>query len=187
MTTRPNGRIRLPGPPAIRKDGPRVRQGDRLYARLREINGLDGVTVAIGLQGTGAPVATPNRPGVAQVGGDDLVQIGRAHEFGLGVPERPWLRTALARHGKLWVGGLKVALKQRAQGEYTAATLTLRQVGVFAVGKVQETIRTGPWVPNSPLTIALKGSSKPLIDTTQMINSVRATVEGPGLPTELVG
>lgn len=158
--------------------GPQPR-GDRLLRRLREINALDGITITVGLQGRGGAAG--------EATDDELVQIGRAHEYGLGVPERPWLRTALAAHGKVWAGGLKVALKLRAGGDLEGSVVTLRQVGVVAVDDVQTTIATGPWKPNAPYTIKRKGSSKPLIDTTQMVQSIRATIEGPGLPEELIG
>jgi hypothetical protein len=40
--------------------------------------------------------------------------------------------------------------------------------------------------PNSPRTIARKGSSKTLIDTSQMINSIRAEVVLPDGTQELI-
>ncbi|EMS9660240.1 hypothetical protein WMA07_000908 [Klebsiella aerogenes] len=44
--------------------------------------------------------------------------------------------------------------------------------GVRMVSGVKKSINNGAWVPNSPVTIALKGSDKPLIDTGVMLNSV---------------
>lgn len=154
------------------------RPGDRLLARLQEIAKLDGVTVTVGLQGRGAAAGESTD--------SELVVIGRAHEFGLGVPQRAWLRTALARNRKVWTGGLKTALRQVAQNG-RAGVRTLRLVGVTMVSDVKSGIAAGPWHPNSPETIAAKGSDKPLIDTSQMLQSVRATVEGPGLSPELIG
>ena len=52
----------------------------------------------------------------------------------------------------------------------------LGKAGEFMVGAIKDSIRNGEWVPNKPRTIAVKGSSKPLIDTAQMINSVSAKV-----------
>lgn len=157
--------------------------GDRLRARLRRIDQLDGLFVTAGLQGRGGASVDPE----TDVPDNELVTIGRAHEFGLGVPERPWLRTAFASHARTYRGALRFALVQRVEGGEAAAALTLRQLGVAMVADIQNTIATHPWKPNAPLTIELKGSSRPLIDDGQMIQSVRATVEAPGMPAELIG
>lgn len=138
---------------------------------------LDGVEIAVGIQGTvdEGPSTLP-----------ELVQIALAHEFGAGVPLRPFLRTSLAKHRMRWSRGLKVFAAAWARGEYAAAEVQVRRVGVAMVGDVQGTIRDEPWAPNSAATIARKGSDKPLIDTGQMRQSIRAEVRLPG-HRELIG
>lgn len=48
----------------------------------------------------------------------------------------------------------------------------LGHVGLYVVSLIQEEIRKGIAPENSKYTIARKGSSKPLIDTGQLINSI---------------
>jgi len=55
----------------------------------------------------------------------------------------------------------------------------LRLVGAFLEGKVKLTIQQGrpEWPPLKPETIKRKGSSKPLIDTGKLMNSITHKVE----------
>lgn len=48
----------------------------------------------------------------------------------------------------------------------------LTQLGVFWEGKIKQTFRDGVFAPLRPATIARKGSSKPLIDSGQLRQSV---------------
>ena len=184
------GRLPSPRPVNPHKGVGRHGQfGDRLLRRLREIDALHGVTASAGLQGTGGAT------GVGDATDSELVTIGRAHEFGIGVPERPWLRTAAATYGRDWVGGFRHAAKQRIKGDQLGSVGTIRQVGVAMVADVQKTIREGPWEDLADSTkarrIAKHGSKgrkvTPLIDTGQMIQSVRAALEEPGRTPELIG
>jgi len=56
----------------------------------------------------------------------------------------------------------------------------LRLAGVFLEGKIKETIQRGrsEWPPLKPATIKRKKSSKPLIDTGKLLNSITSKVEG---------
>ena len=45
------------------------------------------------------------------------------------------------------------------------AEQVLDELGVFAVGLLQDEIKNGDYVANAPATIAQKGSNQPLIDT----------------------
>ena len=156
-----------------------VTGGDKLLERLNELNTLDGVQVTVGLQGQGGA------PG----GEDDatLVRIGRAHELGLGVPQRPFLRTALSRGRTKWTRMLRAPVRALANDRPTLANQLLRALGVTMVGDTQRTIVSGPWTPNAPETIERKKSARPLIDSGQMRQSIRATVDLPDSTPELVG
>lgn len=174
---------------------------DRLQKRLEEIAGLQYVKVEGGLIGTVAAdgEASPS----------ELVKIGRAHEYGIGVPRRPWLSLAVERHRKSWTPYLAQAIKRKAEGDSQASTNALRVLGVKMVGDIGMTIETGPFLPNAQATIDAKtkrgkltarrralaqqdpaqdmGEARPLIDTGQLVQSIRATVEGPGIPREVIG
>lgn len=57
----------------------------------------------------------------------------------------------------------------------------LKNLGVFAEGIIQRAFDTGgfgKWAPNKPSTIRQKGSSKPLIDTSELRRAVTSKVVG---------
>ena len=146
---------------------------------IKRISNLNGVELTVGLQGEAAS---------GRHSRSELVAIGTAHEFGLGVPIRAFMRTSLKLHGKRWVSGMRKLVSQFRANNKSGAALTLRRVGVVAVGDVQKTIRTHNWEPNAPSTIAQKGPGKPpLIDSTQMIQSIRSGATVPGMKSEVVG
>jgi hypothetical protein len=152
-----------------------------LLDALTRIGSLNGVVVTVGVQGTGATTATGDATP------SELVVIATANEFGTStIPPRPFLRTALKRGRRKWTNGLDAAVRAMAADDRPKAIRVLRQVGLVMVGDTQATLRGGPWVDNAPSTIARKGSSQPLIDTGQLVQSIRAQVEGNG-KTEVVG
>jgi len=65
----------------------------------------------------------------------------------------------------------------------------LRIVGAFLEGQIKQTITRGraEWPPLSPETIKRKGSSKPLIDTGKLRNSVTHKVEGNAVKVGVFG
>lgn len=71
--------------------------------------------------------------------------------------------------------------------KYTAESIlrqtaeqSLKQIGVFGVGLVQEKIESGSYEPNAPSTIRKKKSDKPLIDTGKMRQSVKYVIRKKG-------
>jgi len=93
------------------------------------------------------------------------------------IPPRPFMdgamqdKEALRKIRILQIGGLRRVLR---------GTADLKQImgktGEVMVDAIKDSIRNGSWVENKPSTIARKGggigSSRPLIDTAQMLNSV---------------
>jgi phage gpG-like protein len=96
------------------------------------------------------------------------------HEFGSperGIPERPFLRTTIqANKGKY------VQLNRKNLVAVLNKTMTveqaLGQLGAVAAGDVQAQIASGGFAPLKAATIKRKGSSKPLIDTGQLRQSI---------------
>ena len=96
-------------------------------------------------------------------------EIGAKHEFGAGgFPARSFLRKPLSR----WIEGedskksSKTIFKLFDKSEFLLKFLS--SLGVLGVRKVLHAFSTsgdGSWAPNSPVTVGLKGSDKPLIDT----------------------
>ena len=56
----------------------------------------------------------------------------------------------------------------------------IKKFGNFVEGLVKDKIVNGPFVPNSPATIKRKGSSRPLIDTGHLRQSVRYRIRQKG-------
>lgn len=152
---------------------------DTLEAAIARIASLDRVEVTVGIQGQ-----------VAQGGESltELVTIAAANEYGTDtIPPRPFLRTSLSEHGRKWSRGMTAAAKAKARGDDAGASQVLRELGIVAVSDVQTTILEHGWTPNADSTIARKGSSQPLVDDSQLVQSIRAAVEVPGRPPEIVG
>jgi hypothetical protein len=115
-----------------------------------------------------------------QPDGTSLARIAAAHEFGvpdLNIPERSFLRTGIRRIREQIIRLNRINLVRIVKGEMTVAR-ALGLMGNMAAGAVKQEIRNGKFVPLKPKTIARKGSSKPLIDKGQMVQSVTYVVEG---------
>lgn len=101
--------------------------------------------------------------------GTFVSQVANQHEFGIGVPERPFIRNAIknAEDGvsELMEGHLKTQSRQ-------ADRRIADTVGAHVAGEIQREIVRLREPPNAPSTIARKGSSNPLVDTGVMRQSV---------------
>ena len=61
-----------------------------------------------------------------------------------------------------------------------SADLILKELGIFQKDLMQAEITEGDFVPNAPSTVRRKGSSKPLIDTGRMRQSVDYVIKPKG-------
>lgn len=130
--------------------------------KLSEVAGLFGrpMVLKVGfLSGATYPDGTP------------VPLVAAANEFGNpsnNQPPRPFFRNAIANHENEWS---EVAGKLAEGGRVDTETL-LGLLGEKIKIDIQEEIRTLLEPPLSPSTIKRKGFSKPLIDTSHMLNSV---------------
>jgi len=92
------------------------------------------------------------------------------------IPERPFFRNAMRNNRDKYRAAMKAAARQILADEVTMGSV-LRRLGVMAQGDVQASITSLMSPPNSPVTVALKGSAKPLIDTGEMAQAVTYKVE----------
>lgn len=129
-------------------------------------------------------ITGPTKVKVGFPSGSDGAVIDRAfyNEFGTAggasgggwggpVPERPFMRLGL-RSTK---AGLKPQMTTAAKSILNGTSsmrAVLAKMGIFGQGEIQETITSLSSPPNSPVTVALKGSSNPLIATGEMRQSV---------------
>ena len=132
-----------------------------LEARIREM-GKKKVVV-------GVPAATDG------VRGDGLsnATIAAAHEFGVPghIPERSFLRTTLDENKKDATRVLVRELKADiSQGDFSGRAFAI--VGEKLSGEVKRKIQSGIEPALDPETVKRKGSSKPLIDTGNLLQSI---------------
>ena len=103
--------------------------------------------------------------------------FGTVNEDGsVRIPARPFMNAAIDNHVDEISAFIFKRLRAVVRGSIDAQ-MALNQIGSKCKGITQSEIRDGDWVPNSPATIRRKGSSKPLIDTGTMRQSVMYIVK----------
>jgi len=94
------------------------------------------------------------------------------------IPERAFFRNGMKDSARQFKSTLNRLGRKVLNGTLTSSQ-AVDQVGLFGVGKIQQSIVDLKDPPNAPSTIARKGSSNPLIDTGNMRQSVtHEVVEG---------
>ncbi len=115
----------------------------------------------------------------AEDDGTDICDIAAWNELGTEhIPSRPFLRKSVDENEGKINQFLQAEVRSLASGK-TAETL-LNEIGNFQKSLVQEKIAEGSFAPNAESTIRRKGSSKPLIDTGRMRQSVNYVVKRKG-------
>lgn len=104
------------------------------------------------------------------------VDIGVWHEFGipkLHIPERSWLRSAFDANHDKWTKYAAELTKRVLSGKLSLYN-ALNRLGLLAATDVKKGITTGEGIPppNSPTTIARKGSSRTLVDSGQFVGAI---------------
>ncbi|EEA8775462.1 hypothetical protein G3832_001343 [Campylobacter jejuni] len=100
--------------------------------------------------------------------GEHVANVAKIQEYGtLKIPARPFFRNAIAKNGAKWLTFMKNQFTSNQNLD-----LSLNQAGELARGDIVMSIMRTNTPPNAEATIKAKGSSKPLIDTGFMRNSV---------------
>lgn len=101
----------------------------------------------------------------------EKAKIAAYNEYGTStIPARPFLTTALAENrGEITKKTREVFVGAIKGGDLNSLSEGL---GEDLAEMVKNSIQNGGWAPNAPSTIAKKGSSQPLIDTGEMMESV---------------
>lgn len=118
-----------------------------------------GIWQEFGTKGSGKGFGTPRGGG-----------------FGGPIPERPFMRNAMRDNRVKYRDGMAKSAPQILRGE-TAIRTVLSKLGALAQGDIQSEITSLSSPPNSPVTIAIKGSSNPLIDTGAMRQAITWVIE----------
>lgn len=113
--------------------------------------------------------------------GEELsnVAIACINEFGsakMGIPARPFIGTSGDHFKEAWLQLMEHTLGLVVDGKITPQQ-ALEIVGQRASADMKKVLLTAMWPPNAPRTIAAKGSSRPLVDTRQLLNSISYAVK----------
>jgi len=92
------------------------------------------------------------------------------------IPERPFLTNALRDNQRVYIEAMTKAAKQILLGSTTMKSVVTK-LGILAQGDIQKEITSLSSPPNSPVTIALKGSNNPLIDSGRLRASITYKVD----------
>jgi hypothetical protein len=136
--------------------------------------------------------------GTTSEDGADIVDVAMWNELGTSgahpIPARPFLRQSVDNNEDKITAMCQTQIQAIADGR-TDAEGALKAIGTMQKALIQDTIRNGDFKPNAPITIEggwmrtkdgkpfyIKGkkSSKPLIDTGRMRQSVNFVIEEKG-------
>ena len=134
---------------------------EKLEGKITELKGL---SVVVG-------VTAKSNARSDELTNADLAMI---HEFGSpvhNIPERSFLRKPLINNAETVASLAKNAIGKFIAGEISAAE-ALGVIGEEAKGISKEAVANGISPALKPATIKRKKSSKPLIDTGQLLNSI---------------
>jgi hypothetical protein len=146
-------------------------------AKIREqITQLSGLGVKAGIvEGSGA------------IDGVSIAEYAAYNEYGVpgktkkwNIPPRPFIRGWLEDHADEIKTVQETLFKKVSEGKISA-DMAIKRLGQFAEDGIKRYIKTGNFEPNAEATIQRKGgkrkkSSRPLIDTGTMRNSIRYEV-----------
>lgn len=153
---------------------------NRIIVTLKEE--LSDVVIKVGVQAKDKTVKRGKDGGIRNTD-QSLAVIAAIHEFGLGgMPQRSFLRSAFDEN-KPMINKMGDHIVNSAIKGISTET-ALNQLGNVVQGMVQKKIVDGPFVPNSPATIKRKKSSRPLIDTGHLRQSIRYVIEKGGSDDE---
>jgi hypothetical protein len=105
--------------------------------------------------------------------GMSIAAIGAIHEFGIGVPQRSFLRGWVDENQKGWVAKLRETVYRALTGREA----WMKNFGEYAVEGVRARMRLGIGPPLLEATVKRKqNGSTPLIESEQLINGVEYDV-----------
>jgi hypothetical protein len=144
-----------------------IRDKDYGFKRIElDFKALRGRGVKIGLMGND------------QVEGVSVVDYATYNEFGTSrIPARPFMQTTADTSKEEITKFTEYLVGRMIDGKVTDTTV-LQNLGAKYQSLVQNTIRDAKnWaVPNAESTVAMKGSTSPLIDTGRLVGAVRYEV-----------
>jgi len=101
-----------------------------------------------------------------------IIDVAIWNNFGIGVPRREFMKEAAKEWQKQWAENLEKVQDGMVRGAMDV-TKFLDVMGQAGASIISRTIRDWKTPPNSPFTIAMKGSNNPLVDSGDMKNAPR--------------
>lgn len=151
-----------------------LKVNDRKWRALkRELGLMPGAAVTVGVQADAG----------ASNGGVPIAAYAAFNEFGTRgggwggpIPPRPFLGSTVDERKDVWGRAADLAISQ-ALASIRPFADGLKLLGELAETDIRKKITNLSDPPNSPLTVELKGSSNPLIDTGALRQSIRYEVQ----------
>lgn len=149
-----------------------------ITAKLRRTKHVDMSKIQTSLRGpkkvkVGLPSGEADQDNINKAIWNHYGTKGGASGGGWGgpIPERPFLSNAMRDNVSSYRLAMKTSAKKLLVGQ-TSLNTVLSKLGIKAQGDVQGEITSLSAPANSPVTIALKGSSNPLIDTGELRGAI---------------
>lgn len=114
-------------------------------------------------------VGFPKGKSQAYPDGTSVIEVAASHQYGIGVPERPFMNEAKEEIEKQTKPILRAITKSKNPNQVKVLQEIAGQAASDAIKKAIVDLKDPP---NAPATIAAKGSDNPLIDTTHMLKTV---------------
>lgn len=103
-----------------------------------------------------------------------LAEIAVFNELGTrAIPARPFIATGMARAD---VDALLQVAVERILEDGSTALEEGQRIADALAQSVRDALTEGPWAPNARMTVALKGSSQPLINTGRLRDAIKGKV-----------
>ena len=120
--------------------------------------------------------------GSGEIDGVDIAYYAAVNEAGyedetgkIRIPSRPFIRSWVDNNENQIRAFMQSVFRRVLAGQLSAEE-AMRLIGEFAQAGIRKNITQGTFEPNAESTIRQKGSSRPLIDTGTMRNSIRYEV-----------
>ncbi|WP_244141766.1 hypothetical protein [Mannheimia bovis] len=134
---------------------------------MTSLKKLGGKEIKVGIQGD---EEAEYKNGVS------VIDVAIFNEYGTDkIPSRPFIRQCFALHSQEAYERLRKVVDFIERGG--DVDLALGNIGQWYEDQMKNVLMTYPWKPNSPATIKWKGSSRPLLNTKQLRDSIRYKVE----------
>lgn len=145
-------------------------------ARIKkDVRGLNSYAALVGIPSTAPrPVDRETKKPLAI----NMASLALIHERGSAannIPARPFMKQTRQKAEGRFARLLRRLYKQVVDGKVRPFD-GLSKLGVAYEGEMKNTFTTGSFTPNKPATIKRKGSSRPLIDTGHLRQSITSKV-----------